>query len=351
MSYSTFNSIKIKGISSSVPKNRLTFKKFEKNNGDINEYCIHKSIKFQTTSDLGYTAAKYLLNKKDIDIDEIGVLIFVSKTPDYRGPATATVLHGRLNLSSDCIAYDVNMGSSGFVYGSQIVCSHLESINKKYGFLIVGDTATKQISESKNIDMLFGDGASAILFERIIDANPIHVSTKAYGDKYESYAIEEGGFRINETNSFDKKYNNKTIENNFLKINKKDFLKFIDQEILRSISVFLERFNLKEKDYDTLALHQLGNITIYDLSKKLEIIFNYLPINFNKYGNTCGNSIPLLLADTYGNINNEIVKIFACSYGEGFSLGVMDFSINSNDIFEVIESDEYYKDGFIVHEM
>ncbi len=41
-----------------------------------------------TSSDLCFSAAQQLINKNNVDLNDIGALIFVSQTPDYQLPAT-----------------------------------------------------------------------------------------------------------------------------------------------------------------------------------------------------------------------------------------------------------------------
>lgn len=76
-----------------------------------------------TSSDLCYEAAEALLQQKNIDRTTIDALLFVTQTSDYIQPATACVLHGRLGLKKETIAFDINLGCSGFVYGLSVASS------------------------------------------------------------------------------------------------------------------------------------------------------------------------------------------------------------------------------------
>ena len=75
------NGIRINSFTSTLPKNSI------KEEGST----VFKALFHQTTSDLGYDAAKRLLDKFQIDISEVGFLIFGSKTPDYRSPITSGI--------------------------------------------------------------------------------------------------------------------------------------------------------------------------------------------------------------------------------------------------------------------
>ena len=79
------------------------------------------------SSDLCFAAAQKLIIDNQIDRSEIDLLVFISQTQDYRMPATACTLQHRLGLSNSCIAFDVNLGCSAFIYGMSIVYSMLQT--------------------------------------------------------------------------------------------------------------------------------------------------------------------------------------------------------------------------------
>lgn len=75
------------------------------------------------SSDLCFAAAEKLFVDNQIDRSEIDLLVFVSQTPDYRMPATSIILQERLKLNNSVIAFDINLGCSGFLYGLSTVYS------------------------------------------------------------------------------------------------------------------------------------------------------------------------------------------------------------------------------------
>ena len=162
-------------------------KKFIKKTGVEGRY--NAGIK-QTTSDFCYAAAKKILNEKQINPKEIGVLVFVTQTADYGIPATACVLQDRLGLPKDCIAFDVNLGCSGFSYGLNIIASLLQSSNAKKALLLAGDTSAKEKSQkskhktSHSASMLFGDSGTATLIEKKEGAKPIQMISKTDGSGF-----------------------------------------------------------------------------------------------------------------------------------------------------------------------
>ena len=205
MPYFCFNNIKIAGVASAVPTTvvkvdsfadqygRETVDKFKESTG-ITQY--HKTSQHQTASDLGYVAAEKILSEQNVDRSTIGALVFVAHSTDYRRPATACVLHKRLNLSKDCAAFDIGLGCSAFVYGMQVVCSMMASSDIDRGLLIVGESLTKMVhSSDKSVTMLFGDGGAAILLEKTEEGGQIKGMVKSDGSGYKAIIAPAGGFR------------------------------------------------------------------------------------------------------------------------------------------------------------
>ena len=144
-----------------------TLKKFIKNTGVEGRFV---SVTQQTNSDLCCAAAEKLLTEKQIDRNKIGFLIYVSQTFDYRQPATSLVLQHRLNIGIDCMAFDIGLGCSGYVYGLNVIGSLMMQSKAEYGLLLCGETGTRDIicgkDVSNNEDILFGDAGSATLLVR-----------------------------------------------------------------------------------------------------------------------------------------------------------------------------------------
>ena len=129
-----YSHCRIAGISVSVPER---VRRSEEFTDFIGEEGVDKFIKTvgivqghicdeqMTCSDLCADAAERLMTDLDIDRQSIDALLFVSQTPDYIAPSTACVLQHRLGLSEECLAYDINLACSGYVYGVSAAMSYL----------------------------------------------------------------------------------------------------------------------------------------------------------------------------------------------------------------------------------
>ncbi len=180
MVFSQYDGVKIAAISASVPQTVIDvmseldnpdpkyIKSFEKNTG-IKEKRV--SGFDQTAADFSFSAAKHIMDAGYYKPEEIGVLINLTQTPDYRTPSTALTIQKRLGLSMDCLAFDINLGCSGFAYGVSLAASILKTSTAQKALVTVGDTLARGRRHRKkvmssNTGLLFGDASAAILLEK-----------------------------------------------------------------------------------------------------------------------------------------------------------------------------------------
>lgn len=356
MAYFINRGIRIAGMLAAVPKNKIEIKEFSSvfDKDSVAKFikstgieCVHRTFKHQTASDLAYVAAENLLKKLSIDRKEIGVLIFVTLSPDYRRPATSCVLQMRLGLDKNCMAMDVNHGCSGFVYGHQTMESLIMSSDKRYGILLLGETVTKVVGKKDHSTMLFGDAGAAVLYEK--DGDEVHNSMLCTdGTGFKAIVLPAGEFRDPNPPKIEVITKDNNIRSNYdLWMDGMAVFSFTTSDVPRTIREFLQQSKTIIKDYDLCVFHQANRFIIKQLSKKLKIDEEKLPISLDRYGNTSGVSIPLTLCDYFGNKNGIVNRVLASGFGVGLSWGVASFSINSDVIFPVIETEEYYKDGIL----
>lgn len=359
---STFENIKISGISCAVPKTKEilmakyseefgedTVKKFSKMTGVTSRYI---SIKEQTASDLSYEAARSLIKQKDIDIETIGVVVFVTQTPDYRAPSTACVLHKRLELSKDCMAFDINLGCSGYVYGIQVLSSLMANSNIKRGLLLAGDTLTKLYgSEDRSSCMLFGDGGSATLLEKTEDVNNINVGLRTDGQGFKAIIVPSGAYRNSESSHESTLWADGNKRSDYdLYMNGTDVFSLTISEVPKLINEFMEETKTIPDCYDSFLMHQANLYILKQVAKRCKVSVDKMPVSIDRYGNTSVASIPITLADTYGNKNDGIKKILMCGFGVGLSWGVVSVEINTENIYPIIETDNFYEEGDVSHD-
>lgn len=359
MPFFQFNNIKVSGVASAVPTEIVKVSDFAAKYGEdyVTKFSASTGIKqfrrtkpHQTASDLCYAAAEKIISEKAINREEIGALVFVAHSTDYRRPATACVLHKRLGLDKNCAAYDISLGCSAFVYGMQVVCSMMANSDIEKALLLVGESLTKMVNpEDKSVNMLFGDGGAAILLEKTDKESSIKGLLKTDGTGYKAIIAPGGGFRnMNApTQVFEWKDGNiRSLYNTNMQGD--DVFGFTISQVPRTIKEFLTKTETDVNEFDCLAFHQANKYISQTLCKKLKCSEDKMPLCLDRFGNTSAPAIPLVLSDTFGDVNEDKdLKVLACGFGVGLSWGVCSMTININDIYPIIETDEIFEEGII----
>ena len=357
MAFFHYNNIHIAGVASAVPTQRVivdsfadsfgkeNVEKFSKMTG-IKEF--RKTFEHQTASDLGYAAADKLLSKKNINRDEIGALVFIAHSVDYRRPATACVLHKRLGLSKDCATFDIGLGCSATVYGLQVVGSMMANSDISKALLITGESLTKMVNPGdKSVAMLFGDGGSAILLEKR-DGSPMDILLRTDGNGYNAIIAPAGGYRNMDASRKDEVWPDGNVRNLYnTYMNGTDVFSFTITEIPVAIRDFIEKTGVGIEEYDCFAFHQANQYISKQLAKKFKIPMGKMPLCLDRYGNTSAPAVTMALCDRYGEERGGEIKTMFCCFGVGLSWGVASARICVDDILPIIETDEIFEEGII----
>lgn len=89
--------------------------------------------------DVALLSAKKLLDRLNIDVNEIGIIVNTSLTKRYVEPTIAVLLHEKLGLNDRCINFDVSNACVGFSNAINIISSLLKTEKIKYGLVVCGE--------------------------------------------------------------------------------------------------------------------------------------------------------------------------------------------------------------------
>ena len=347
MAIDHLKNVKISAVACAVPNDKLTaedfYKYLEKDVVDRFVKDVGVSQKFYSknrrtiTSDLCYEAAEEIFRKKNIDKESIDGLIFISQTPDYPAPATACLLQYRLGLSENCMAYDVSLGCSGYIYGLHMAATSLQSGYMKKILLLVGDTSDGTSPTVSLNDLLFGDCGSATIVEYDEMSDGFKFDLRTIGNGFKALGATTGLRYAHIGNpSFDP-----SIHMDGLSI-----FTFSISQVPKLFKSFLQSFNKTIEDYDTVLLHQANKSMLDVIIKKIKADINKVPFSLNEYANTSSATIPNLICHYYGesNIDTDISAIMA-GFGIGLSLGIADAKINPINILPIISTDTSWDEG------
>lgn len=206
MNHAELQHIRIDGIASSVPKRTahnldcdlIPLKErdlFIRSTG-IEQRRV--AAKGTCTSDLCVHAAEQLMDQLGWHPSDLRIIVLVTQTPDHITPSTAAIIQNRLGCSTDCAAFDVNLGCSGYVYGLWTLASLLQGLpDGSKALLLAGDVSTSCISPNDRSTVpLFSDAGSATaIVKNLAQRSPMHFALSTNGAAKESIWIPEGGYR------------------------------------------------------------------------------------------------------------------------------------------------------------
>ena len=362
MAFFEFRNIKVAGIACAVPSNIVMSDSYKPLFGDdevekfkaMTGVCSsRRTSEHQTCSDLGFRAASELLEKKGIDRNEIGALIFSSHSPDYRRPATAFVLQYRLGIPKEAVCYDISLGCSSLVVGMQTIAGIMSTSDMKYALLFVGDTAGKSVCPTdRSSTMLFGEAGAVMLLEKTGNSNDcLEALIRSDGSGFRYMIVPGGGYRnlhASEERVMCEDGHERSLMNSF--IQDTGVFTFTIFDVPRLIKDFFAKTKTTPDDYDCYAFHQANLYILKQIAKKTKIPFDRMPITLDRYGNTSGASAILSLCDRYASsAERKTLKVMACGFGIGISLGAVSFEINTEDILPIYEDDSIYEDGLITN--
>lgn len=344
------NNIALKGISCCVPKNMernidldiLTqeeIQKFVEATGVEERRIATKEI---CTSDLCCEAAEKLIKDLNWQKEEIEILVFVSQTADYILPVSAAILQDRLGLSTNCIAFDVPLGCSGYVYGISIIAAMMKATGLKKGLLLAGDTSSKLLSKTdKSTVPLFGDGGSATAFEFDENADDLLFDLGTDGSGYKTIMINDGGSR-NRINADSLLYQTISpgIERNAcqLVLDGMDVFSFGISQAPKTVNKLIEKFELDKESINHFVFHQANLMMNKMIVKKLKLPVEKVPYSLKEFGNTSSATIPLtIVAELKNDLTNTTKDLILCGFGVGLSWGTAKIRLQNAVISDLIE--------------
>lgn len=350
MAIFSIENISIKGISACVPSkvyNNLNYdwvtlkerEIFIKTTGVEQRHVVKKGT---TSADLCEIAAKNLLNKLNWKNEDIDVLIFVSQSRDYLLPSTSCILQDKLNLSKHCIAFDVPLGCSGYVYGLSIISSLLNKQLTK-GLLLVGDISSLHASEKdKSTFPLFGDAGICTALEFNNKALPSFYNLMTDGSGHEAIIVRDGGERnfITESSFVTKKISDGIERSDIeLELNGLDVFNFSLREVTPNIVNLIKVNNLDIDSIDFFVFHQANKLINESIRKKLKLPIEKVPYSIQKYGNTSSASIPLTILHALSDkLKNK--KLLLSGFGVGLSWGSCIIDFNDVMCLPIIEMED-----------
>lgn len=317
----------LKSIGSYVPEKILTNIDLEKMVETNDEWITQRTgIKErriaapdEATSDLGYKAALKAIERAEIDINEIDMVVCATISPDYLAmPSTACMISAKLGLKN-VMAFDISAACTGFVYLISLAKSFIESGAKK-NVLIIGAEKLSSITdyEDRTTCILFGDGAGAAIIGATENKDDAIIDVMASADgNYGDLLITPG---CGSKNPIREENLDERLQ--YMKMKGNEVFKVAVRTLTNDVLEILEKNSLSSQDIDIFIPHQANYRIIEAVRAKLDFPLEKTAMTVAKYGNTSSASIPMAMNDLYesGQIKYGDLMLLD-AFGGGFTWG------------------------------
>ncbi|MCB2223631.1 MAG: ketoacyl-ACP synthase III [Actinobacteria bacterium] len=128
-----------------------------------------------TTSDLALEASTEALESAGVGPGDLDMVVLATLSPDHEFPGTACFLQAKLDVPAGVPAMDVRQQCTGFVYASSVADQFLRTGFARRILVVGAEVHSKGLDvsdEGRDVSVLFGDGAGAVVMEATEVADP-----------------------------------------------------------------------------------------------------------------------------------------------------------------------------------
>ena len=265
------------------------------------------------TSDLAIKAAEAALKDSGVSADELDVIILATSSPDHCFPSGACEVQAAIGAHK-AIAFDISAACSGFIYGFHTISAFFQAGIYQTGLVIGADTMSKLVDwTDRGTCVLFGDGAGAAVV-RAQDKGKLYMSIGSDGTRgnaLECLARTTGNFLTGQK-----------PESGYMTMDGQEVFRFAVKTVPEAILEVLLKSGTEIDEIKYFILHQANYRIFESIAKRLKVPMEKFPTNLERYGNTSGASVPILLDELNraGKLNRGD-KIVLAGFGAGLTWG------------------------------
>jgi len=290
----------------------------------------------ETTTTMGVEAARIAIERAGITAADVDFIVFATLSPDYYFPGCGVLLQRAMKMKQ-VGALDIRNQCSGFVYALSVADQFIKSGMYK-NILVVGaekhsfglDFSTR----GRNVSVIFGDGAGAVVLQPTEDTNRGILSTHLHSDGADAEILamynpgthanfwKENLASFNEGEMGDMFMSHEMIDNAQLFPNM-DGPAVFKTAVVKFPEVIMEALQTngyQPSDLRLLVPHQANLRIAQFVQHKLKLSDEQVYNNIQKYGNTTAASVPIALCEAFemGKLKEGDLVCLA-AFGSGFT--------------------------------
>jgi 3-oxoacyl-[acyl-carrier-protein] synthase-3 len=287
--------ISITGLGCYVPERVLTNAELSTLVDTSNEWIMERTgirerriaAPEEALTDLALPAARAALAQAGLEPKDVDLLVCATVTPDMMFPTASALLADELG-APDAAAYDLLAGCTGFVYAVAQAYGMMAAGLAHRALVVGGDVLSRILDWSdRSTLVLFGDGAGAVVLERVDHGGFLGFELGADGG---------GGIHLSLPGSGSRRLEDASA-NGYVHMNGREVFKFATRVLVASAQALLDECGIGVDDVDVYVPHQANVRIMNHAVQKLGIPPDRMVVNVDRYGNTSSGSIPLALAD------------------------------------------------------
>lgn len=273
----------------------------------------------ENTSSLAIATARMVLERAQVEPEDVDLIIIASVTPDYGTPSLACMVQKALG-AKNAVAFDVVAACSGFMFGLSVADKYIQAGLYKNAIVIGAETLSKILNwEERSTCVLFGDGAGGAYVEASDQAGILQEDLGSRGELWEilteGYTAPANAFNEVEAGMHPEYY---------VHMDGRAVFKFATRMVVQSVAHVMQKEGLTPDDITYVVPHQANERIIDVVAHKSGIPREKFYMNMDRYGNTSSASIPIALheLDEKGMISRGD-KIILTGFGGGMTWGTM----------------------------
>ncbi len=275
-------------------------------------------------SDLALPACRDAVSSAGLTMDQIELVIMNTITPDHADPGCAFFLQAKLGLAGIPVL-DIKQQCAGMIYGLSLADHFVRAGTYRHVLIACAEKLSARIDGSnagRNISILFGDGAGAIVVGPSDGNGPAILSTHLHADGSYAKALytEAPGTALGRTEHLTKE----DVESGrvHFRMDGKAVFQHGVEKMSAAVEECLQANGLVLDDVDVLVPHQANLRMLEAIVARVGIPLAKVFVNVEDYGNIASASLPIAFNEArHSGMIRPGSLVLMVAFGSGFVWG------------------------------
>lgn len=245
-------------------------------------------------SEVAARAGERALERSGVAREDIGLLVNTSVSRDFLEPSTASIVHGRMELSPEAANFDLGNACLGFMNGMNLVSAMIELGEIDHGLVVAGETS--RFAMESTLERLGAETATRAMFHEQFATLTVGSGAVAM---VLSRADGPGGHRFLGGLGRASTFGNAELcvgEAHEMRTDSRGLLMAGMELAGRAWKEAVASFEWDPQSYDVYCLHQVSKVHTRAVSEQLGLDADRFPSQFPRLGNIGPAGVPTVLS-------------------------------------------------------